>query len=141
MTTPEAGAVDPALRQRLEAAAGGLLYGSEGDEPFDFFALPWPEGEPVTLAAFAARLGAPADATTREIDLDRFLRHHVEHVDPYDAAAQALRPRYERLRDTLREALREVRVFRIGEVQVHCYAVGRDGRGNLAGLHTVAIET
>ncbi|MBD0321465.1 MAG: hypothetical protein ICV87_14090 [Gemmatimonadetes bacterium] len=33
------------------------------------------------------------------------------------------------------------RVFRIGNIEVRCYVVGGDGRGNLAGLETVAIET
>lgn len=138
MSTPP---VDPALRRKLEEAAGGLLYSSESDYPFEFFSLPWGEDEPVTPAAFAARVGAPPDETLREITLDRFLIQHIENTDPYDAPTQEVRPRYERLKEVLRESLPDLHVFRIGEVQIRCYAVGRDGRGNLAGLTTVAVET
>lgn len=133
--------VDPALRARLEEAAAGLLYSSEGDHPFEFFSLPWSEDEPVTLPAFASRVGAAPDETTKEITLERFLVQHIENTDPYDAVAQEVRPRYERLRETLRRSLPDLHVFRIGEVEIRCYAVGRDGHGNVAGLTTVAIET
>ena len=36
---------------------------------------------------------------------------------------------------------RDVRVYRLGKIEIQCYIVGLDGEGNLAGLKTVAIET
>jgi len=132
---------DPSLRARIESAAQGLLYTSESDEPFDWFFLPggaagWPYGP----EEFARRAGLAADGP-EERTLDRFLAPHIEKSDPADAATQALRPRFAALRQALRESVSEVRVFRLGQTQIHCYAVGDDGRGNLAGLHTIAVET
>jgi hypothetical protein len=37
--------------------------------------------------------------------------------------------------------LRDVRVYRLGKIEIQCYIVGLDGAGSLAGLKTVAIET
>jgi hypothetical protein len=37
--------------------------------------------------------------------------------------------------------LRDLRVYRLGRIEVQCYIAGLDGEGNLAGLQTVAIET
>lgn len=132
---------DPALRERLEKAAEGLLYTSESDRPFEFFFLPGTGNQPPGAEAFARLIGTEPGAPAAERDVDTFFERHVEGIDPLDTAAQQLRPRFERLRETLRNELRWTTVYRIGRVEVQCYVVGGDGRGNLTGLRTVAVET
>ncbi len=130
---------DPVLRERLERAAEGLTYGSESDRPFEFFFLPGGGDQPPGAEAFGRLIGAAHRVEER--DLDDFFMRHAETSDPYDTEAQAMRPRYEALRETLRTALRGTTVYRTGRVEVQCYVVGGDGKGNLAGVRTVAIET
>jgi propanediol dehydratase small subunit len=113
------------------------VYTSEGDAPFEYVELgaaPLPEG-------FRALVGAAPGARVEEVTLDRFLAGHIEESDPADPAAQALRERYTALRQALRDTLAEVRVFRVGEVEIRCYAVGRTPEGTLAGLATTAWES
>ena len=133
---------DGEIRERLEKAAEGLVYTSESDRPFEPFELAgggagWPYG----VEEFARRIGAPAGAPLQEQSLYQLFGPHIENTDPYDTQTQALRPRYEALRALLASGLRDARVFRVGKIEVDCYAVGEDGAGNLAGLHTVAVET
>ena len=130
------------LRRRLEDAAAGLVYTSESDRPFEWFELPggaagWPYG----ADEFARRIGAAAGAPVEERTLDRFFKPHIESTDPYDTRAQEIRPRSEALKRLLATSLRDVRVFRIGRIEIDCYVVGADGGGGLAGLRTVAVET
>jgi hypothetical protein len=130
------------LRPRLEDAAEGLVYTSESDRPFEWFELAggaagWPYG----AGEFARRIGAAAGAPVEERTLDRFFKPHIETTDPYDTRAQEIRPRYEALKKLLATSLRDVRVFRVGRIEIGCYVVGADGGGNLAGLRTVAVET
>lgn len=130
------------LRRQLETAADGLLYTSESDRPFEWFSLPggaagWPYG----ADEFARRIGAAAGAPVEERTLDRFFAPHIESTDPYDTRAQEIRPRYEALKTLLAASLAGVRVFRVGRIEIACYVVGGDDRGNLAGLRTVAVET
>lgn len=130
------------LRGEVMAAADGLVYTSESDRPFEWFELAgaaagWPYG----AAEFARRVGADGGAPVEERTLDRFFQPHVESTDPYDTRAQEIRPRYEALKALLGTRLGEVRVFRIGRIEIDCYVVGSDGRGNLAGVRTVAVET
>ncbi|HLM68514.1 MAG TPA: nuclease A inhibitor family protein [Longimicrobium sp.] len=132
---------DSPLRERLEREADGLLYTSESDRPFEFFFLPGAGNRPPGAEAFAQLVGAPPGAPVEERDLDEFFLRHAETSDPYDAEAQRIRPRYERLRETLRNELGWTTVYRIGRIEVQCYVVGGDGRGNLAGVRTVAVET
>lgn len=127
------------LRARLEGAAEGLTYTSESDRPFEFFFLPGAGDQPPGAEAFGRLIGA--EGAVEERSLDDFFMHHIETSDPYDTESQRIRPRYEALRETLRTALRGTTVYRTGKIEVRCYVVGGDGRGNLAGLRTVAIET
>ena len=130
------------LAARVREAAEGLVYSSESDRPFEWFELPGgAEGWPYGAEAFAQRVGAPTDAPVEERTLDRFFKPHIESTDPHDTRAQEIRPRYEALKALLARGLGEARVFRIGRIEIDCYAVGDDGRGNLAGVRTVAVET
>ncbi|CAN5760049.1 hypothetical protein BH23GEM3_BH23GEM3_00380 [soil metagenome] len=142
MTTHHAGGSNASeLLQELGAAVRGLVYSSESDRPFDVFLLAGAAAAgPLTPQGFAEIIGADSDEVGEET-LDRFLSRHIEMVDPLDAAAWERLPRYDALKRLLRERLHDVRVFRIGSVQVRCFAVGRDAAGNLAGIETVAIET
>ena len=129
------------VRQRLEQAAAGLTYTSESDYPFTWYFHAGPIPSPLTIDGFRATLGIPATAGVETRDLDEFFARHIEWVDPYDATAVALVPRYRALRDTIREVLRDPQVFRVGKIAIDCYIVGYDRAGNLVGLTTVAIET
>ena len=128
-------------RLRLEQAAQGLTYTSESDYPFTWWFHARPVGEPLGVDAFRAALGLAPTVRVEVRELDDFFARHIEWVDPYDATAVALVPRYERLRETVREVLRDPRVFRVGRIAIDCYIVGFDRAGNLVGLRTVAIET
>ena len=127
--------------RRLARAAEGLYYMSESDYPFEPYAQPASVAGPLTVSAFRAAAGVPADSLVEEVSLDAFLARHIELADPNDAVAQALVPRYRHLRTTIRSALREPRVFRVGRVLIRCYIVGVDDAGGLVGLTTWAVET
>jgi hypothetical protein len=128
-------------RLLLERAATGLLYTSESDYPFTWFFHAGPVPTPLTVDAFRATLEIAPDTPVEVVSLDDFFARHIERVDPADAAAVALVPRYRLLRETIRHTLRQPVVFRVGRIAIDCYVVGTDRAGNLVGLTTVAIET
>lgn len=130
------------VRMRLETASAGLLFSTESDRPFAFVRLASrvPVGS-LTPSAVATLVGAPG-AKAGEWPLERFLARHVARVDPLDVRARALIPRYEALDQALSGALGEVRVFRVGEVEIRVLALGNEPEtGELVGLETVAVET
>lgn len=136
-----AGAPTGVARVLLEHASAGLTYTSESDYPFTWYFRAGPLPEPLGIDAFHAALGIAPTERVETRDLDEFFARHIEWVDPYDATAVALVPRYERLRETVRQVLRDPQVFRVGRIAIDCYIVGFDRAGNLVGLRTVAIET
>ncbi len=133
-------AADPTVRARLEDAVRGLLYTSESDRPFNYVCLARPAGD-LTPTTVAVAIGAPEGTPASEQTLDAFLARHIERAPAGDPAMQALRVKFEALKLELRRSVADVRVFRIGEAEVRCIAIGDDGRGNLVGVETVAVET
>lgn len=137
---------DP-LRERLERAADGLVYSSEGDNPFEYVAVEAPGGARSESAEELATIlvGREGGDRVEERSLDDFFKRHIETSDPYDSRAQAVRPRYEALRELLRSSLSDVRVVRVSRAAnraaVRCFVVGRDRAGRIVGLATSAIET
>ena len=128
-------------RVLLEHAAAGLTYTSESDYPFTWYFRAGPIPQPLGVDAFRATLGIAPTVPVETRDIDEFFARHIEWVDPYDATAVALVPRYRQLRETVRQVLRDPIVFRVGRIAIDCYIVGLDRAGNLVGLTTVAIET
>lgn len=132
---------DAAVRDALRGAARGLLYPSETDAPFAWFRRAMPARWPAD-AAVRRLARAGADAPVTESTLDETFSRVVEQVDPADAMARALRPRFAALKRTLPERLREVRVFRVGAgPRVRIYITGVAPSGALAGLRTEVVET
>jgi hypothetical protein len=96
---------------------------------------------PPQPAEFATLVGAKDAAPAEQRSLADFFARHTATSDPYDSRAQKIRPLYEALMRVLSMRLRDVRVYRLGKIEIQCYIAGLDGAGNLAGLKTVAIET
>jgi len=130
------------LREELERASSGLVYSSESDRPFEFFSLRYSgkSGSP-GVTEFARLIEAPQGEVVEIRSLEKFFARHTTTSDPYDGEAQKIRPRYEDLVRVLSRNLRDVKVYRVGKIEVICYIAGLDADGNLAGLKTVAVET
>lgn len=129
------------VRERLEAAAEGLLFISESESPFEFEELPGDAPAELTPDSVRAALGEPDGTPVAELALDRFLAGHIEEADPADPVAQENVARFQALKQALTESLADVRVFRVGDVQVRYHALGRTPDGRIAGLAASALET
>lgn len=165
ITTPtsslEKHAPTSTTRTLLERAAANLMYTSESDHPFVWFfqfvartqadaptseldeVVFVPDSSPRVLSVdeFRTLLDVPPTEKVDVLSLDAFFARHIENVDSTDPVAVALVPRYRALRETLRQSLEGVQVYRVGRIVIRCYLVGIDRDGNLAGLTTTAVET
>jgi hypothetical protein len=129
------------VRGRLEAAAEGLLFLSESESPFEFEELPGDAPAELTPDAVRAALGEPEGTPVAELTLDRLLAGHIEEADPADPVAQEQVAGFRALKQALTTHLADVRVFRVGDVQVRYHALGRTPDGKVAGLAASALET
>jgi hypothetical protein len=61
--------------------------------------------------------------------------------DWYEDAELALVDRYTNLLDSINTNLSEVQVFRVGEVEIDIYIIGKTPTGDIIGLKTRSVET
>ena len=165
ITTPtsslEKHAPTSSTRTLLERAAANLNYTSESDYPFVWFfqfvartqkdaptselddvvIVPDLSARTLSMDDFRTLLEVPPTEQVDVVSLDAFFARHIENVDSTDPVAVALVPRFLALRETLRQSLEGVQVYRVGRIVIRCYLVGLDRDGNLAGLTTTAVET
>lgn len=119
-----------AVVKELNAAVKGLLYQSETDAPLEAFAWPGAAGPP-DEAAVRANTGAADEAPVEKQTLAAFTR----------TIAEESRGDYAPLFALLRNKLKGVAVFKVGEVNIDVYIVGRTTDGQYAGVKTKAVET
>ncbi len=124
----------------LRTATKGLLYMSETDAPFEV--VQWPKLEStLTGSEVLALLGKKAGTQINEIGVEEFFADPTQDQDWHDEAAKKVVQRYRQLLAVLRQNLTGLRVFRIGEVQIEIYVVGRTPAGGWVGIKTTAVET
>ncbi len=119
---------NPTLKA-LQAAAKGLLFPSETDAPIEAFA--WPGGDgPPTEAALRAGAKIATDAVVEKGTLAQLTKTIPKDV----------RPDFKPLLDELGK-LSGVAVFRVGEITIDVYIIGRTADGQYAGVKTKVVET
>ena len=120
-------------------ASKGLMYISESDAEV----TPFVDGsaDSVTKEAVLQAAGKPPGTRVEEVDFDEFFARLSETKDWYGDEEKKRAGRFARLSEVLQGYLRELKVFRLGRVQVDIYIVGLDETGHLAGVKTQAVET
>lgn len=129
----------PGALAALAAAADGLLVPSESDHPLEPFR--WDGPGPLTPAALLARRGLPPDTPVETRDLAAFLDPLAAAHDWLDANQRAAAARFAALRELIAATLSDVRVYRVGRIQISAIIAGTDSAGDTVGLETTLIET
>ncbi len=122
---------------RLKQATADLVWTSESDYPFEV--ITWSKGTELTPSALFKDL--TTDKSIETIALKDFFAPALETENWYGAEELASVDRYQKLVSTIEANLSEVQVFRVGEVEIEVYIVGKTAAGDLVGLKTQAVET
>ena len=136
MTTAEL--PDSATITQLRQATADLLWLSESDYPFEV--ITWERGVEMTPKGLFAEV-SEGDVAVEAIPLADFFAGAISVEDWYEAEELAQVDRYQRLLHTIESNLTEVQVFRLGEVDITVYIVGKTLDGEIVGLKTHTIET
>jgi hypothetical protein len=122
----------------LTTATADLLWSSESDEPFEI--VTWPQGTEIEPTALFGDL-VDSDAPIETMTLTDLFAPILTIEDWYEAAELAQVNRYTELLHAIESHLAEPQVFRVGEVEIAIYIVGKTPDGDLVGLKTHAVET
>jgi Nuclease A inhibitor-like protein len=122
----------------LRQATVDLLWMSESDYPFEV--VTWEREIEMTPTALFPEVTSD-EIHVETMTLTDFFAPAIAIEDWYEAEELARVDRYKELLQAIESNLTEVQVFRVGEVEITIYIVGKTTDGNLVGLKTHAVET
>jgi hypothetical protein len=129
------------LYAQLESALVGLLYRSESDYPLDFVCWKKQPGKVLDCSFVCEELGKAPGAKIEEGDAQKLLEECCR-IDPwFGDEERAVALGFLKLRNLLNQQFRNLREFRVGEIEVTVVVVGEDERGNVVGFKTISVET
>jgi hypothetical protein len=129
MTTAE-------IIDRLQQATTDLVWTSESDYPFEV--ITWSKGTEIDPTAL---FKLPTDTTIETITLQDFFKPALATEDWYDREELATVDRYQKLVDAIGSNLSDIVVFRVGEIEITVYIIGKTLDRDLVGLKTQIVET
>ena len=130
---------DEQLCAELKEATRGLLWMSESDYPFEV--VRWEAAKELSPERMRKMAGQDERATVEERTIAAFFRVAAGEQEWKGAAELALAKRYRTLVRLLEENLKEASVYRVGEINIVVYIVGRSEEGNWLGVSTRVVET
>lgn len=127
------------LVAEIERAAEGVIYVSEIDAGFEALLIP-SAGKVSTKDKIASRFGWKVKVA-EEVSFKDFFERLTRHREWHGERERRRAEKFARLQRILKENLKDLRVFRFGRIQLNIVVAGLDAEGNIAGVHTTAVET
>lgn len=127
-----------AILDRLSQATTDLLWSSESDYPFEI--VTWEHEIDLTAAGLFSD-STDNHALIESISLIDLFAPVIAVEDWYEVEELAQVERYKALLQIIEANLSDVQVFRVGEIEIAIYIVGKTPSGDTVGLKTVSIET
>jgi len=115
---------DEEILAELRRATAGLLVMSESDYPFEM--IRWDGKVPITPEYLCNISDKPEGSPIQEIEVDNFFN---------------MSGRFRNLASLLKENLSDLKVYKVGTINIPVYIVGRSAEGNWVGLSTRLIQT
>jgi hypothetical protein len=125
------------IAETLTQASQGLLMPSESEYPFEVFI--WKDVE-LTPEKILELTNYPPATSIEQVELDYFFRNVATEKDWHDKIQKEHVAKFQNLVQVIKDNLAELRVYRIGTIEVNVYIVGKTNDG-VAGLATKVIET
>jgi hypothetical protein len=123
---------------RLRQATADLLWMSESDYPFEV--VTWERGIELNPTVLFPEVTSD-EIAVETVTLTDLFAPAIAIEDWYEVEELAQVDRYKKLLHAIESNLTDVQVFRVGEVEITIYIVGKTAAGDLVGLKTQAVET
>jgi hypothetical protein len=131
------------IKEKLAEVSKNLVYISETDAPFE--AVLWIKSDDKPLNNEAVTIlqliEHKPETAVREQTIDFFFQHPTKIEDWFGEEEIKTAENFLNLKKTLEENLKDIKVYKIGEIKIDVLIIGLDEKGNLAGVRTKGVET
>ncbi len=129
------------LIENLKKEVEGLLYTSESDAPFEVTPLPWEEEKQPEKEDFMKLMAVKEDTPVQTQRLDTFFKPLLQKYDWFGEEELATLERYQKLKEYVTTQLTHTQVYRVGEIEIQVYIVGKTVDNQWVALKTESTET
>lgn len=126
------------LLQNIGEAAKDLLFPSESDFPIEAF--DYGEKEP-TAEGLRERLGTDGNANVEDTTIPYLFEGLTTAPEEASDDEKASAARFAKLVEVIEGNLQDVRVYRVGKVDIDVVVLGRHESGSWLGVKTKVVET
>ncbi len=124
---------------QIKRLAEGLFYISETDAAI--VAFEGGEAKAVTKDEILRQTGQPMETPVEERNFDEMFSRLTQIQDWFGDEETETARRFLELKIFLDKNLRDLKVFKVGRIQLKIYFVGLDSQSKLKGIQTDAVET
>lgn len=139
MTLADAKSGKEKLTEQIEKSVEGLWYMSETDA--EIFPFVGNQAEAVTKENLLRQIDQPLDSPVEERDFAEMFDRLTKIQDWFGDEEKETAEKFSALRNLLETNLRDLKVLKVGTIELNVYFVGLDSEGNLMGIQTKAVET
>ena len=125
--------------EQVKEISTGLYYISETDA--EILPFEGTKAEAITKENILSQTRSAPDAPVEERDFAEIFARLTVMQDWFGDEEKATAEKFAVLQKLLEENLKDLKVFKIGSIQIDIYFVGLDANGNLMGIKTKAVET
>ncbi len=129
------------ITEKLKQASAGLMMMSESDYPFEVVSWNGEAKEPLTPQKLLHLTDNPEDSLVEEVSLEDFFSNCAYEQEWYDEQQKQDVKKFQHLLQTIKDNLKEIKVYRVGKRKINVYILGKAANEDLAGVSTILIET
>lgn len=130
---------EKSFEDQIKSLCKGLYYISETDA--EIFPFSGTKAESVTAEELLKQTGNLPNASVEEREFDEMFARLTKLQDWFGDEEKATAAKFSAIKELLEKNLSDLKVFKIGRINIDIYFVGLDADGNLKGIQTKAIET
>ena len=125
--------------QKIKYASEGLFYISESDYPFELVHMKTASTLLEQELLLISNKGM--DAKVEQVTVEHFFRNMVKVYSEASPEEKEIAAKYQQLQTILQQELGDVNVYRVGEIWVDAFIIGKLPDGSYGGLRTKVVET
>jgi hypothetical protein len=128
------------ITEKLRQSSADLLMMSESDYPFEV-CLWTSQANGLTTQKLLQLTDHSEDSSVEEVALDYLFRNCAYEQEWHDEQQKQNVKKFQSLVQILKDNLNEIKVYRIGTIDLDVYIIGKTSSGDIAGLSTKVVET
>ena len=129
------------LKDEIISLSFDLMYPSESDERIEYFQMEVSTTEKLSLANFRMYNGIRPEIEIEEMDFELFFKPLIKTEDWFGEEEKKWAEDSLKLKLLLLEKLQDIKVLKIGKIEIDVYLFGKSEDCKWEGLKTKLIET